>query len=69
MSTTAVKSSRDLIVDQYRASRTPPAHAAGEEIVHACRKRRENVNPLVPGSSPGGPTKLFLIAEGLELGS
>ena len=29
----------------------------GGEIVHARWKRRENVNPLVPGSSPGGPTK------------
>ena len=29
----------------------------GDEIVHARRKRRETVNPLVPGSSPGGPTK------------
>ena len=30
--------------------------AAGEEIVHARRKRRGHVNPLVLGSNPSGPT-------------
>ena len=48
--------------DRLRASRThtPPTAevfgGAGGEIVHARRKRRGYVNPLVPGSSPGGPT-------------
>ena len=40
-------------------TRRPTAEAfggAGGEIVHARRKRRGYVNPLVPGSSPGGPT-------------
>ena len=29
----------------------------GDEIVRPWGKRQEVVNPLVPGSSPGGPTK------------
>ena len=28
----------------------------GDEIVRTRLKNRDNVNPLVPGSSPGGPT-------------
>ena len=28
----------------------------GGEIVRTRLKNRDNVNPLVPGSSPGGPT-------------
>ena len=30
----------------------------GGEIVRARWKHRDHVNPLVPGSSPGGPTKM-----------
>lgn len=33
--------------------------AAGEEIVRPDGKPLEEANPLVPGSSPGGPTKLI----------
>lgn len=29
----------------------------GDEIVRARWKHRDHANPLVPGSSPGGPTK------------
>jgi len=29
--------------------------AAGEEIVRAGQKSPDHANPLVPGSSPGGP--------------
>ena len=42
--------------DRLRASRTPPAQAEGEEIVHSRRKRWGRVNPLVVGSNPTGPT-------------
>lgn len=34
----------------------PDQHAEGDEIVHARAKALGNVNPLVPGSNPGGPT-------------
>ena len=34
----------------------PDQHAEGDEIVHARAKVLGNVNPLVPGSNPGGPT-------------
>jgi hypothetical protein len=40
------------------ASRTRPAQAEGEEIVHARRKLRGSVNPLVLGSNPSGPTTI-----------
>ena len=32
----------------------------GDEIVRTRLKNRDNVNPLVPGSSPGGPTKSLI---------
>ena len=32
--------------------------AEGGEIVRARQKSRDTVNPLVPGSSPGGPTNI-----------
>ena len=31
----------------------------GDEIVRTRLKNRDNVNPLVPGSSPGGPTNFL----------
>ena len=35
----------------------------GDEIVRTPPKDGDNVNPLVPGSSPGGPTKSFIRPE------
>ena len=32
----------------------------GDEIVRTPPKDGDNVNPLVPGSSPGGPTKSLI---------
>ena len=32
----------------------------GDEIVRTRLKNRDNVNPLVPGSSPGGPTNFSM---------
>ena len=43
--------------NRLRASRTHTHHwCTGEEIVHSRRKRRGQVNPLVVGSNPTGPT-------------
>ena len=41
---------------QERPAPSRPIGAAGEEIVRACRKRRDHANPLVLGSNPSGPT-------------
>ena len=40
------------------ARRSRAVAAKGGEIVRARWKHRGHVNPLVPGSSPGGPTKI-----------
>ena len=49
----------DFSVLNDRLERPAPSRRdkrAGEEIVHAERKRSDNVNPLVLGSNPSGPT-------------
>ena len=45
-----------------RLERPAPNNSVeGDEIVRSIRKRMGQVNPLVPGSSPGGPTILTCI--------
>ena len=41
----------------------PSNDIAGDEIVRAFQKWKEHVNPLVPGSSPGGPTNRAALRE------
>ena len=68
----------DFSVLNHRLERPAPERSdfrilgiEGDEIVHSGWKQRDTVNPLVPGSSPGGPTKFFLMrvterTEGIE---
>ena len=47
----------DFSVLDYRLERPAPNNSVeGDEIVRSIQKRMGKVNPLVPGSSPGGPT-------------
>ena len=55
-----VPSVLDDRLERPAPDRIPQTDGEGGEIVRARRKRRENVNPLVPGSSPGGPTNLTM---------
>ena len=52
---------RELLITGKSVPLPNAAQLAGEgdEIVRTRLKNRDNVNPLVPGSSPGGPTNFF----------
>ena len=54
----------DFSVLDNRLERPAPNDSVeGDEIVRSARKRAGTVNPLVPGSSPGGPTNSILSPE------
>ena len=58
----------DYSVLNNRQERPAPNDSVeGDEIVRSIRKRVGTVNPLVPGSSPGGPTTFFEIQTGAGL--